>query len=74
MTYIEFVKALPPVLSGTISVNGKEKQGVFKPCWNHWSNSLCYQYFTENGRKGKGGFTLSRAYSLFINGQLTTTN
>lgn len=71
MTYLEFVKS-PPVLFGQITCNGKGKIGEFKPLWNHWSNSLCYQYFTPKGRKGIGGFTLQRAYNLFTRNQLTT--
>ena len=71
MNYLEFLKSPPAILEGTITCNGKQKDGYFKPLWNHWSNSLCYQYFTPKGRKGTGGFTLQRAYNLFTNNQLT---
>ena len=69
MTYFEFAEK-KPVLYGHITHNGKRKSGQFRPCWNKWSNSLCYQYFTEKGRKGAGGFTLRKAHHLFINGRL----
>jgi len=61
--FLEFAKK-PPILEGSICVNGKQKEGIFKPKWNKWSNTLCYQYYTFNDRMGSGGFTLMKAYKL----------
>jgi len=70
MTYLEFAKA-PVRLYGQITVNGKSKIGQFRPHWSVYTNQLEYAYFTPNGNKGTGGFTLKRAYDLFANGRLT---
>ena len=70
MNYIEFAKK-PVRLYGAITVSGKSKIGQFRPVWNRWTNSLEYGYFTPNGRKGSGGFTLKRAYDLFLSGIIT---
>lgn len=58
-----FVKN-PPILKGYISVNGKTKNGYFKPEFNRYSNNIAYRYYTENWRKGTGGFTLKKAFDL----------
>lgn len=71
MDYLTFAKETP-VLYGQIAVKGKYKIGAFKPVWSRFSNSLIYQYYTANGRKGTGGFTLMKAYYLFQNSRLFT--
>lgn len=70
MNYILFLQE-KPILTGCITVNGKTKQGIFKPSWNKYSNSLEYAYYTKNGNKGAGGFTMMRAYNLMNSGCLT---
>jgi hypothetical protein len=69
MTYAEFAH-VKPELAGCIVVNENAKEGFFRPKWNHYANALHYQYYTKNGRKGTGGFTLGRAYALFQAGRL----
>jgi hypothetical protein len=71
MEYLSFIKDLP-VLHGQITVNGKCKIGHFKAEWDSKTNSMTYKYYTHNGRKGTGGFSLQRAYSLFKNGIIST--
>lgn len=61
--YIDFIKDMP-MLKGRIGVNGKIKYGYFKPEFNRYSNKIDYQYYTEKGNKGKGGFTMYKAYQL----------
>jgi len=68
--FIEFAHK-PMKLYGQITVNGKSKIGEFKPEWSRYSNQLEYQYYTPNGRKGTGGFTLKRAFDLFNAGRLS---
>jgi len=68
--FLKFAKS-PPILYGQITVNDKTKIGCFKPLWNKYSNQLDYAYFTPKGKKGTGGFTLKRAYDLFILGRIT---
>jgi hypothetical protein len=73
MQYIEFTKK-PPVLYGQITVNGKSKIGSFRAEWNHLMNALTYQYYSPNGRKGTGGFSLWKAFVLLNNNQLSTNS
>ena len=61
--YIDFIKD-KPILKGRIGVNGKVKYGYFKPEFNRYSNNIDYQYYTPKMKKGKGGFTLYKAYCL----------
>ncbi len=70
MTYTEFCKE-KPILYGTITVNGKQKIGSFKPLHNPHSNSIAYHYYTFTGNMGAGGFTLKRAYDLFSKKRLS---
>ena len=72
MNYIEF-SSQRPVLAGSITVNGRNKGGIFKAEYNRWSNSIDYAYYTEKGNKGKGGFTLKRAFALMNAGILKLT-
>lgn len=72
MSYLEFIKQKPlPMLYGSIRMdNGKVKYGFFKAHWNKWSNTMCYFYYTMNGNKGSGGFTLASAYNSVSDGRL----
>lgn len=70
MDYSVFCKELP-VLYGQITINGRSKVGQFKPIWSHLTNSRIYQFYTHKGHKGSGGFTLNRAYSLFLQNRLS---
>lgn len=71
MDYITFAKE-KPTLYGQIVVKNKAQIGHFKTIWDPLTNSCVYWYFTPKGRKGKGGFTLKRAYDLFKSGGLST--
>lgn len=64
LSYIQFIK-LTPILYGQIHVNGHIKIGSFRSTWNKYTNSFQYLYFTPNGNKGSGGFTLTKAYQLY---------
>lgn len=70
MTYLEFAKT-KPTLYGAITVNNTSKIGMFKPEWSRHSGQIDYAYYTFKGNKGKGGFTMMKAYKLFINKQLS---
>ena len=70
MNYLQFIQQ-KPILTGRITVNGKQKEGVFIPLWSRYSNSMVYHYHTPKGNKGSGGFTMMRAYSLLNNGILS---
>jgi hypothetical protein len=70
MNYSEFA-AQRPILYGQINVNDKCKIGSFKAEWHHLTNSLIYSFYSPAGNKGKGGFTLKRAFALFIAGNLS---
>jgi hypothetical protein len=70
-SYTEFLKKKPN-LYGSISVNGKQKNGMFRPEFNPYSDAVDYHYYTAKGHKGTGGFTISKAYKLFSSGQLST--
>lgn len=71
MEYMQFLHE-KPVLYGQIVVNDRSKIGHFKPGWNKYTNAVNYQYYTEKGRKGSGGFSLQRAYHLLNCNQLST--
>lgn len=71
MTYSEFANK-KPVLYGQIMDNGKSKIGSFQADWQAITNSVVYFYHTHEGNKGKGGFTLMKAYQLFKAGRLST--
>ena len=70
MNYLEFLSA-KPVLFGSTMHNGKQKIGSYQPAFNRYSNRIEYQFYTEKGNKGKGGFTLKRAFDLFSSGLLS---
>lgn len=70
MSYVSFLKQ-KPVLYGNITVNGVGKFGMFRATYNPLTNKDDYQFYTLKGKKGKGGFTMDKAYSLFKNGKLT---
>nr|DAL97766.1 MAG TPA: hypothetical protein [Caudoviricetes sp.] len=70
MSYLSFVKERP-VLYGNIVVNGVGKFGMFRSTYNPLTNKDEYQYFTLKGKKGTGGFTMDKAYSLYKNKKLT---
>jgi hypothetical protein len=71
ITFSEFAHS-PQILYGQITVNGKSKIGQFRPKWSRYTNQLEYCYFTPQGNKGTGGFTLKKAFNLFVLGRLTT--
>jgi uncharacterized protein YifE (UPF0438 family) len=61
----------PEKLFGQITVNGKSKIGEFRPSWSKYTNQLEYSYYTPQGNKGTGGFTMKRAFVLFNAGKLS---
>ena len=69
-TYAEFAHKAE-TLYGQITVNGKSKIGQFRPTWSRYTNQLEYCYFTPQGNKGTGGFTMHRAFNLFQMGKLS---
>ena len=71
MSELQF-RTTHPTLYGQIAVNGKVKQGMFKAEYNKYTNSLQYRFYTTNGNKGTGGFTMGQAYFLYKNKQLHT--
>lgn len=72
MKYLEFAKKLPSPLYGQIIVNNRAKVGKFLPEWDNNNNTMFYMYYTHKGNKGSGGFTLGKAWRLFMGGQLST--
>lgn len=70
MKYIQFIHQRP-ALSGSITVNGRSKSGIFMPEWSKYSNSIIYRYHTDRGNKGTGGFSLNRAFFLLNCGRLS---
>ncbi len=73
ISLINFIKNPPKILYGKINLGDyKEKFGMFKLGWNKYSNSETYHYYTLNGRKGSGGFTVRKAYELIQKNQLST--
>ncbi|MDR2003357.1 MAG: hypothetical protein LBQ74_10035 [Prevotella sp.] len=60
-----------PTLYGWIMVKGSQKIGTFKPKYNKYTNTIQYTYYTENGNKGLGGFSLTQGYHLLNRGQLS---
>jgi hypothetical protein len=69
-SFPEFARKLP-ILYGQIMFNGNCKIGSFRPSWNKYTNSKTYNYFTPEGNRGKGGFTLMRAWNLLKSGGLS---
>ena len=71
ISYPEFARQKPVLYGQIMSANGVSKIGSFRPVWNKWSNSMVYNYYSPQGNKGKGGFTLMRAWKMLQSGGLS---
>lgn len=69
-TYNSFQKERP-ILYGSIMVNGREKIGMFRAEYNPYSNKQDYRFYSPQGNKGQGGFTIDRAFALYQEGRLS---
>ncbi|NDV68637.1 hypothetical protein [Dysgonomonas sp. 25] len=72
MTYFEFIKEKPTLYGSTTDQNYKQRIGTYQPCFNKYTNTMCYFFMAKNGRKTQYGFTLKRAFHLFRFGKLST--
>lgn len=72
MTYLDFIQQKPILYGSTTDQNYKQRIGTYKPCFNKYTNTICYFFMNSNGRKTQYGFTLKRAFDLFTSGKLST--